>query len=65
LELTAFCTMFLEGNIGAPPTVVVISPAAEGTGPAWLDASWHGAIQRKQLAVRIATSERNHEFLTV
>src|SRR5262249_54349529 len=34
LELTAFCTMFLEGYIGAPPTIVVISPAADGTGPA-------------------------------
>src|SRR5262249_42673194 len=32
--IDGICTMFLEGYIGAPPTIVVISPAADGTGPA-------------------------------
>ena len=29
-ELTAFCTMFLDGYIAAPPTILVISAANEG-----------------------------------
>ena len=31
-ELTAFCTMFLDGYIAAPPTILVISLAKPGTG---------------------------------
>ena len=30
MELTAFCMMFLEGNIAAPPTMTVFSSARTG-----------------------------------